>query len=87
MKGDMPIHPRFQPLLGRRRGSEGESRRRDRVDESEKCLRMHVSVCTCACWYVCEEDRKCKHCTPDSECEGTMNHCEDKWVKIKRERS
>lgn len=29
-------------------GARGESRRRGRVDESEKCLRMHLCVCMCA---------------------------------------
>ena len=45
----------------------------------KKCVRIYVCVR--------KRDRKCKHCTPDSECKGTMNHREDKWVKIKRDRS
>ena len=37
---------------------------------------------------VCvQRDRRCEHCTPDSEYKGTMNHSEDKWVKIKWSRS
>lgn len=61
MRGDMPIHPRFQPLLERRR-IEGKSRRADRVDGSEKGVRLHV----CMHMQVLAQKRwKCKHCTQD----------------------
>lgn len=71
----------------------GEKKRERGVKQERRQSRwkwkMSENACVCVRLYrlVCvEKDRKCEHCTQDSECKGTMNHSEDKWVKIKRDR-
>jgi len=64
---------------GVRGKAEGET-----VGEGKKCktVCMPAHVLECAQRIV-----KCKHCTQDTEWEGTMNYSEYKWAKIKRDRS